>query len=402
MGSLTVDHVFAPAAATEPIEPSAPLTAVRAESSSIAALWSPGLAHHALPTASSTGPSLFAGGQPPPPALFDFGALLGKIVAALVGQPAPQAAQAPAGATPSTSTPPPPADTQTSSTSVHAQGQTTIGDTTFAGTADAKAYATTTSSSQTFAGPEGVGVKGAASAQVGVSATASGTVTSSLGTLSGTAGCSAEAYARAQGYACANEKGATAEGSAEVGAHVEAHANADAVTADGLVTGHADAIAEAGTGAKADAKVGVSADPPTAAVDASGGAFAGARAGFHANGGVAGMKYGVSGEAWAGVGVKADVHAGMSDGKFKFSFGIGVACGVGGFLKFDFEIDFNAIGRALGNFFGGHSDSSAPAKGATQVLGDWFQRLPETRKKLEDVDPKYTAPAFEPEPEAAS
>jgi hypothetical protein len=279
---------------------------------------------------------------------------------------------------------------------VHTEGQTSIGGATFKGAASASAGATASASGGTFAGPDGIGVKGSVEARIGVSASASGSITSKYGSIRGTVGCSAEIYARAQGYALVNGKGASAGGDAQVGAHVEAHATADAEALGGVVAGHADADAEAGAGAKAGAKVGVSYDPLRASVDASAGAFAGARAGFNAKGGVAGFNYGITAEAWTGVGAKAEVHAGLEDGKFKFSFGVGVACGIGCFLKFDFEIDLKgvtkaigAIGDFLGNLFGGGKPASGAANDSSQAvnaIGEAVQKYgPQATKMLIDA-----------------
>jgi hypothetical protein len=286
--------------------------------------------------------------------------------------------------------------------SVHAQGSTSLAGATLAGTADAAAYAragTTTSSA-----PGAVAAE--ADARLGVSASASGAITSRYGSISGNASVTAEIYAHAKAYAEANAHGATAGANAEVGAHVKAQAQADAVGAGGLVTGHAEATAEAGAGGKAGAKVGVSYDPPSTVVDASADAFAGARAAFDAKGGVAGMTYGIHGEAWAGVGAKVEVEAGLTDGKFHFSFGAGISLGVGTFLKFDFEIDLKPIQKAFGDlvgaiaglFGGGSGDGTHAASAITDAVNraqpgsvpttPRSQALREPAPKQEDVQPE--------------
>jgi hypothetical protein len=218
--------------------------------------------------------------------------------------------------------------------------------------ASAEAYATASATGRAWAGPTGVGAQGSAEASVGVKAQTAGELHTPVGSIRGYAGASAEIYARGQAYVMANHRGADAGATAEVGATAKAEANASANLMGGLVTGQADATAEAGTGATATGRVGLSFDPPKAVVHGSAGAFAGARAGFSAMGGVGPLKYGVEAEAWAGVGVKAEFHAGIDDGKFRFSAGLGAALGIGAFLKVDFEIDFRDVGSAITGIIG--------------------------------------------------
>lgn len=220
------------------------------------------------------------------------------------------------------------------------------------GSAEAEAWATADAKGRAWAGPDGVGAEGSAEARAGVRVQTAGELHTPLGSLSGYAGASAELYARGAAYVRANQTGAEAGATAEVGAKATAEAKANANLMGGLVTGEADALAEAGTGATATGRVGISYNPPTAIIEGSAGAFAGAHAGFSAKGGIGPLKYGIQAEAWAGVGVKAEFHAGMEDGKFKFSAGLGAALGIGAFLKVDFEIDFKDVGSAITGILG--------------------------------------------------
>lgn len=364
-------------------------------------------------------------------ALFDFGALLGKFFEAAAGffrgagsdgasptQSKPGAATA--GSAPGTTAgaPEPIADQGFASAAkaqldaaaprvdpngpttrvvaekeVRVKGETTIDGATFKGEASARVGAEAKASSSTFAGPDGVGAVAEASARAAVEVSVSGSITSDYGSVSGSAHASAEVYARAKVYATANTKGARAGAEVEVGARAEVDAKVDASTLGGHVTVHAEGTAEVGTGAKAQAKVGVSYDPLEAAVEAKAGAFAGARAKFNANGGIAGVKYGIAGEARAGVGLDAQVNAGLSDGKFKFTFGFGVSVGVGFALKLDFEIDLNAVGKAIGDLFGAVAGLFGGNKGdwtlAANRVAQLVASLPQAQEQLKKVNSQF-------------
>lgn len=256
-------------------------------------------------------------------------------------------------------------------------GQLDAGALKLKGEAQASSYAQASAQGQVTVGTDGVGVSGGAEAAIGASASARGEIETPIGGLKGHAEVTAELFARIKGYANVGVKGADAAAKAETGALARAAADADANLLGGLVKGHADAIAESGTGATAQGKVGLTYDPPKVVLDGAAGAFAGARAGFSAKGGVAGVSYGVEAEAWAGVGAKAEFHAGLDDGKFRFSGGLGAALGVGAFIRIDFEIDFKDVGStikgvvgAAGSIVGGVVGGIA--KGVGDVLGGIF------------------------------
>ena len=270
-------------------------------------------------------------------------------------------------------------------------GQATAGSTTLSGAASAEVHAG--AGAETHQAPGEV----SASAFVGLGASlaTSGAIRGAWGSLSGQASVSAELLARACGYAAAGPRGLAAGASLEVSASLRAQGQADVDLFGGAVRGHASGSAEAGAGARARGDVSLSADPLEASVRASVGAFAGSRAGFSAQGGVPGATIGVHGEAWVGVGVQAEVAVGLHDGKFTFHFGVGVALGVGGFLSFDLEIDFHAIGKAIGDFFtqlfGGGAAAPALSGQAQKAIDDVLDRLAKP--------PARTAP--DPPPEEA-
>lgn len=270
------------------------------------------------------------------PGLFDLGALLSKVFEIFVPKAETKAA----------------AEEQ-AHVSAHTEGRFQSGGFSGAGEANAGAWAKTEATGRAWAGPDSVGAEGSVGASAGVYANTKGELNTPIGSIRGHAAVEAEVYARAKGYVIANTKGADAAATAEVGAKGRAEAAADARLLGGLVTGEANAEAEAGTGAVATGHVGIAYDPLTAVVQGSAGAFAGARAGFSAKGGIGGVKYGVEAEAWAGVGAKAEFHAGLDkDGKFHFSAGLGAALGVGAFLKVDFEIDFKDVGSTITGLVG--------------------------------------------------
>ncbi len=54
---------------------------------------------------------------------------------------------------------------------------------------------------------------------------------------------------------------------------------------------------------------------------------------------------GVRGEAMAGVGVKANVNAGIENGRFKAKVELGAALGIGGSVGFDVDVNYEQIGK---------------------------------------------------------
>jgi hypothetical protein len=234
----------------------------------------------------------------------------------------------------------------------HDEGEIKDGSTTFKASVDAEAHAKAKAQGRVYADKDGLHAEGSAEASAGVSAEAKGSIKGEFGSIDGRVKVSAEVYARAKGRIDADTKGVRASGEVEVGAKARAEAESNVSIAGGAVKGHADAMAEAGTGANARIDAGLKYDPLTAVVKASAGAFAGARAGFSADANICGAKVNVQGEAWSGVGLKAEVSAGLADGKFTFNFGFGVAVGVGGFIKYGVEIDLGTFGKVLGDVLG--------------------------------------------------
>lgn len=234
--------------------------------------------------------------------------------------------------------------------------------------AGASSYSETTSS----AGPGGVAARASFGASAGVSADASGTVETSFGSVTGHVGVSASVFVTGAAYVTANIGEAEVGANVAAGAVAEANAQAHAQLGGGLATADGEAHAESGAGAAARAVVTVGYRPLQAALNASAGAFAGARAGFAARAGSAGLGVGIAGEAWAGAGVKAEIHAGLKDGKFHYEIGLGIAIGVGCFLKIQFDIDLKPLQQSLGNvvgFVGGILDAVAGLFGAKKGDG---------------------------------
>lgn len=239
------------------------------------------------------------------------------------------------------------------------------------GRAAAEAHAEAKSFSESFTDGSSVGVRGGAEASVGASAEAEGSIQTDIGSVDGRARISAEAYARVMGEAQAGPTGLSATGKAETGVMARGEAESNVNLADGLIKGHAEAQAEAGAGAQATGTAGVSFNPVNAVVNAKAESFAGARAGYSAQGGVAGIGYGIEAEVWAGAGIKAEINGGLDkEGKFKLEFAFGVAVGVGAQVKFNIEIDTKEVAKAIGKVLGGAgSIFGAIFKGVAGLFG---------------------------------
>lgn len=239
------------------------------------------------------------------------------------------------------------------------------------GHAEAEAHAKADAFSENFIEGGGVGVRGGAEASAGVSAEADGSIKTDIGSIDGRARVSAEVYARLYGEARAGADGVSAAGKAEVGAMANANADTNLQIADGLIAGHADAHAEAGAGGKANAKAAVTFNPPEAIIQAKAESFAGARAGYSAKGGIAGVGYGIEAEVWAGAGAKAEINGGLEkDGKFKISFSIGIAAGVGCMAKINFEFDTKIFGKVAADVISMAGDVVGGIFGAVAGLFD--------------------------------
>jgi hypothetical protein len=100
-------------------------------------------------------------------------------------------------------------------------------------------------------------------------------------------------------------------------------------------------------------------------VGASG--FAGATAGVKGSetlGDVASV--GGDANVYAGVGAKADLDAGYKDGQLSFSFGAGIAWGIGYSFDFNFSINVGAIGDGVedgAKWVGNEAEDAAKAVG---------------------------------------
>lgn len=220
------------------------------------------------------------------------------------------------------------------------------------------------------AGPEIEIARGEVGVSKSLHAEVSGRTQSDVGEAEGYARAGLNAFAGAKGHVVANRDGAEAVGQAAAGATASAEAGGSAKLAGGLAATSGNAKAEVGAGGVVSAKVAVSPLPPKAIVTVGGDSFAGARAGFEAKAGVAGLNVGVRGEAMAGVGAKAEFSAGLEDGKFKFGFGLGVSCGVGFFLRIDFEIDLKPVAKGLASFFRSLAAGLTGGKPASEVVGN--------------------------------
>lgn len=195
---------------------------------------------------------------------------------------------------------------------------------------------------------------------------------------------------------------AKAEGSAAFGADLKnmtikgdlsGHVEANLVTVEGslktkpygnqYIGGQTEVKARAFVGAEATGNATVAFDPKKGTVMASAGvdAFAGAKATAELNqtfkvGGMNVGSVGVKGEAYAGIGVKANVKAGFEKGHLKGSFEIGAALGIGAGVKVNFDVNvaepLKKVGEVAGKVGGAVADGAkavgnAVADGAKNV-----------------------------------
>lgn len=150
-------------------------------------------------------------------------------------------------------------------------------------------------------------------------------------------------------------------------------------SAEGSITyGIAEVGAEGSVfvGAEAEGDLSIGAD----GLHAGGEAFVGASAEGTVSGDVGGVGGAVTGEAWAGVGVAADLDIGMEDGSFVIGGELGAAIGVGGSISPEITIDpgevvdtaqdaADAVSDAADEVSDTVSDWAGDAAGA---VGGWF------------------------------
>lgn len=136
-----------------------------------------------------------------------------------------------------------------------------------------------------------------------------------------------------------------------------------------LATGSA---SESGAiGAQVDAHGGASLG--THGVDLAGntGAFAGAQASGQVAGNILGQGGFVMGQAWAGVGAKLNANVGYTSGNLHFTFGVGAALGVGGYLQLSGNLNFEAMGQEVAAIYGtGNHSFVGMASRTGELAGD--------------------------------
>jgi hypothetical protein len=135
-----------------------------------------------------------------------------------------------------------------------------------------------------------------------------------------------------------------------------------------MVTVNASAQGAIGVQGDADvsAGIGVKEGKLNASLGAGAGGFAGAQVAGMAGGTVDGVGANVMGQAWAGAGVKANIHMGLSKGKFSCDFGAGAAVGVGAYVDYNVTIDFNQIGQEI----------AGVGKDAVNLSKKWGNKVP--------------------------
>jgi len=161
-------------------------------------------------------------------------------------------------------------------------------------------------------------------------------------------------------------------------AHGEVHAQATLIDAAAdfrakLGPVSVDAKGQAWVGAKANASGDLTIDPVNGkyVLEAGGDAFIGAKASVEGKvslgeyGGVGGKA-----EAWAGLGVSAKGSVRLENGRFKASFELGAALGLGFKLGFNVDINFKKIGDAVKNIF---KKPFEAVKDIGKKVGDFFK-----------------------------
>lgn len=214
---------------------------------------------------------------------------------------------------------------------------------------------------QVRVGLDGAEARGSFEASVGFRTADEGQLSGALGTLEGGYSFAVEARVSGEGYARVGPGGAELTGSLYSGVMAEQglrgrFESAPIVEIGGYpvtVQSAAESTGRAGTFATAQGEVVATFDPVQAAVDADAGAFAGARACVDAEVGAGPWKTKSTAEAWAGVGVEANLDVGLHDGKLTVGFAAGIAVALGFKLGTEVEIDVGGIGKAIGGLFGG-------------------------------------------------
>ncbi|OLF06649.1 hypothetical protein BLA60_30760 [Actinophytocola xinjiangensis] len=135
-------------------------------------------------------------------------------------------------------------------------------------------------------------------------------------------------------------------------------ANAEGSIQYGIL--EAGASGEVMVGAEASGDLSIGAD----GLHAGGEAFAGAKAEGTLSGDVGGVGGAITGEAWAGVGVAADLDIGMEDGKFVIGGELGAAIGVGGSISPEITIDPGEVVDTV-------SDAADAVGDIAGDVGDW-------------------------------
>lgn len=142
---------------------------------------------------------------------------------------------------------------------------------------------------------------------------------------------------------------------------ISAGANANATLVGAEAKGSADwGIAHGDLGGRAavEANAEAKASIGKGGVNAGAEAFVGGRLTGDANVDVGGVGVGAHGELQAGIGVSADIDAGIKDGKLKIGGSVGACLGVGGKGSFNVEIDPGKVTNTI--------------KDGVKNVGKWF------------------------------
>jgi len=172
-----------------------------------------------------------------------------------------------------------------------------------------------------------------------------GEIEGSVGGLDYTASTNLGVGAQVEGNFIIDPLAGKIEAELDIGAQIAANSELSLIYEfpEGLGNAYANGHASAGATIDAEADLVIDLAEGTAELDAAFDAFAGVEAGFDAGIESELGDVGVSGGAYAGVGVSGELNAGYEDGKLTLGGSFGVAYGIGGHLGFEVTINVKEI-----------------------------------------------------------
>ncbi len=174
-------------------------------------------------------------------------------------------------------------------------------------------------------------------------------ISGSKGGLDYEASTSAVIEAHSEGSFVFDPEAKTLDAEASFGAsiHAEIAGSVSYEFGDGIAEVYAEGHASAGAEINGEGSLEVDLKEGSFGLEGSLDAFAGAEAGIEAGLESDLVDVGISGGAYAGIGIHAEGEIGFEDGKFTMEGSFGLALGVGIHFGVDISIDFNEIGEKI-------------------------------------------------------